>query len=553
MQHQPSDLHPAVLDMHSDLRRGTISRREFLRIATLLGTSAATAYVLAGCGLLSDEHTISNTVRSSRTAIRRGGEIRIGSLVPQAVDHPARLSWVESANQLRQVAEYLTETRADGTTRPWLLEHWDVDEDMKTWTLFLRRGILFNNGDELTADDVLFNFQQWLDPAIQSSMRTLLALSPTNIERVDDYTIRLHLHSPQLGLPESLFHYPAMILHRGFEGNFIDQPVGTGPFLLETYQPGERAVFVRRVDYWRSGADGLPLPYLDRLIYLDLEPVDRVAAMQGGLIDTIVEPSPADWAALSVVPNINILSTRSAQTLVLRMRVDREPWADVRVRNALKLCQDREKILQASFLGQGDLALDAHVAPVHPAYCVQSIPAYDPEGARRLLAEAGYPDGLTVTLTTKNDRSEPELARALRELAAPGGFRINVNIVSPPRYWEQWTEVELGLTSWIHRPLATMTLALGYGSDRQGNPAPWNETHWVNTEFNTLLREAERTLDVDARRTLMCQMQTIMQEQGPVGISYWRHVWNISRAGFHGIQAHPNGYDMFYAVWKDAD
>jgi peptide/nickel transport system substrate-binding protein len=553
MKHQPSKIHPAVLDMQSDMRRGTITRREFLRIATLLGTSAATAYALAGCGLVPGEPTASDTGRPFIPAIRRGGEMKLGSLVPQEVDHPARLAWTESANQLRQVAEYLTETRADGTTRPWLLEDWDADRDMKTWTLFLRRGILFNNGDELTADDVLFNFQQWLDPAIRSSMRTLLPLRSTNIERVDDYTIRLHLDTAQLGLPEHLFHYPAMILHRGFEGNFIEQPVGTGPFVLETYQPGERAVLVRRVDYWRAGADGLPLPYLDRLIYLDLEPVDRVAAMQGGLIDTIVEPGSADWAALSVVPNINILSTRSAQTLVLRMRVDREPWSDVRVRNALKLCQDREKILQASFLGQGDLAIDAHVAPVHPAYCVQPIPEYDPVGARRLLAEAGYPDGLNVTLTTKNDRSEPELARALRELAEPGGFRIDLNILSPPRYWAQWTEVDLGLTMWIHRPLATMTLALGYAGDEQGNPAPWNETHWVDAEFNALLREAERTVNVDDRRALMCQMQTIMQEQGPIGISYWRHVWNISRAGFHGIQVHPNGYDMLYAVWKDAD
>ena len=85
--------------------------------------------------------------------------MKIGSAI-QPIDHPARLSWIEGANQLRQVAEYLTETGPDNITRPWLLERWEPDEDLKTWTLYLRRGIKFNDGQALTADDVIFNFEQ---------------------------------------------------------------------------------------------------------------------------------------------------------------------------------------------------------------------------------------------------------------------------------------------------------------------------------------------------------------------------------------------------------
>jgi peptide/nickel transport system substrate-binding protein len=478
--------------------------------------------------------------------------MKIGTAV-QPIDHPARLSWIEGANQLRQIAEYLTETGPDNITRPWLLERWEPDEDLRTWTLYLRQGIAFNNGQELTADDVIFNFEQWLDPNVGSSMAGLLSyLNKTNIERVDDYTIRLYLNEPQIGVPEHLFHYPGLILSRRFEGDFIEQPVGTGPFTLVEYVEADRASLKRREGYWRTGHDGGSLPYLDELIYIDLEPDERVAAMQGGAIDTLFIPRPSDWEALRNSPDLNIRAASTAETFVLRMRVDQEPWSDPRVRQALKLCQDRAKTLEISYSDQGDLALDAHVAPAHPAFCEKPIPNYDPEQAKALLTEAGYPTGLKVRLTTKNDLGEPKIARLLKKLAAEGGFDIDLNIVEPARYWSEWTEVNLGLTVWGHRPLGTMVLALAYTADANGQPVAWNETHWVDDEFTALLRQAERTLDVETRRTIMCDIEDLMQERGPVGISYWRKTWNITRSDFKNVKTHPAGYDLFYDVWKES-
>ncbi len=541
-------IHPAIFDWQSDLRQGKMSRREFLRLATLLGASVTTAKVLAGCGPLTTPPDASTAL-----SIKRGGTMKIGTAI-QPIDHPARLAWIEGANQLRQAAEYLTETGPDNLTRPWLLESWEADDEVKTWTLHLRPGITFNNGDKLTADDVIFNFEQWLEPDIGSSMASLLSyLDKNGIERVDDYTLRLHLNEPQIGVPEHLFHYPAMILPRRFEGDFIKQPLGTGPFTLVEYLEGEQAVLKRRADYWRLGVDGKSLPYLDELIYLDLAPDQRLAAMQGGAIDTLFVPRPSDWQALQYAPGLTIQAVSTAETFVLRMRVDQEPWQDVRIRQALNLCQDRAKILEISYSDQGDLAFDAHVAPPHPAYCEKPIPKYDPERARSLLAEAGYPTGLKVKLTTKNDLGEPKIARLLKKLAIEGGFEIELNIVEPAKYWSQWTEVNLGLTVWGHRPLDTMVLALAYTADKNGTPVAWNETHWVDEEFTALLRQAERTLDVTKRREIMCQLEDIMQERGPIGISYWRKVWNSTRSEFKNVKAHPTGYDLLYDVWKDAD
>jgi peptide/nickel transport system substrate-binding protein len=549
------DVHAYIPELEELYRQGKVTRREFLRNATLLGLSLASANAfLAGCGGDDDkEEEKAETGAETTSEIKRGGTLT-GSMQLQLLDHPARLSWVEGANVVRQVCEYLTETGPDNITRPYLLEKWEASDDVKTWDLYLRKGVKFNNGDEFSADDVMFTFGEWLNEDVGSSMLGLLAYlgGMQDVEKVDDYHIRLHLQYGDIGVPEHLFHYPAVVLHREFEGDIIKKPVGTGAFMLEEYAEGERAVFKRREDYWKNGADGKPLPYLDEIIYVSTDKDAGVAALQSGQVDTLYDPRPTDFQALKNVSGLTVRSVSTSQCLLVRMRVDLEPWSDNRVRSALKMCQDRAKILQLSYFGEGDLSLDAHIAPVHPAYCEKPIPEYDPEGAKALLeeyaAEKGISLPLKVTLATKNDQAEPEIAQALKELAAPGGFDISLDITEPAGYWDRWTEVDLGITSWTHRPLAVMVLPLAYTKEAIGN---WNETRWTDDEFEGLLREAQATLDVEARRSIYCKLEDIMQERGPIGNSYWKKVWNITSDKFKNVKAHPTAYDLLYDVWKD--
>jgi peptide/nickel transport system substrate-binding protein len=561
-KHQMAKVHPAIPEAYDQLRQGRISRREFLQFSTLLGLSAGMAYFAAACAtapteapaaVATEAPAAAATEAPAMAAIKRGGTFT-RAMELQQIDHPARFSWVQQANVVRHVAEYLTETGSDNVTRPLLLEKWEASEDVKTWTLYLRKGVKFNNGDEFTADDVIFNFGQWLNPDVGSSMLSQLSYltGPQDVEKVDDYTVRLHLTEGNIGVPEHLFHYPANIVHRSFEGDFIKQPIGTGAFTLEEYAEAERAVLKRRADYWKMGEDGQPLPYLDEITYVSMAKDAAVAAVQSGQVDCMYQPRASDWQALKDLPNLQVLTAPTAVTSVLRMRVDVDPWTDQRVINALKMCQDREKIGQLAYYGQVDLGIDAHIAPVHPEYCDKPIPAYDPEGAKKLLADAGYPDGLKVTLATKNDLEEPEYAQALKEQAAAGGFDIQLDITEPSGYWDRWTEVPLGMTSWTHRPLGTQVLRLGYTSDADGKPVEWNETRWVDKEFEDLLTQAEATLDVEARTQIMCQIEDIFMQRGPVGIAYWKSVWNIVPKTFQNIEAHPTEYDLLNEVWKEA-
>ena len=558
-----NDVHPYIPELEDLYLKGKVSRREFLRMATLLGVSVAGATTfLTSCGPTEEATEVpveeATEAPAATEAPPAGGPVRGGtytaSMQLQLLDHPARLSWVEGANIVRQFGEYLTETGPDNITRPYLLEKWEASEDVKTWDLYLKQGIKFNNGDEFNAEDVMFTFGEWLNEDVGSSMLGLLAYlrGMQDVEKIDDYHIRLHLQYGDIGVPEHLFHYPAVVLHRDFEGDIIKKPVGTGAFLLEEYAEGERAVFKRREDYWRNGEDGNPLPYLDELIYVSTDKDAGVAALQGGQVDNVYDPRPTDFNALKDNPNLTVRAASTSQCLLGRMRVDLEPWDDVRVRNALKMCQDRAKILQLAYFNEGDLSIDAHMAPVHPAYCEKPIPEYDPEGAKALLeeyaAEKGLELPLKVTLATKNDQAEPEIAQALKELALPGGFDITLDITEPGGYWDRWTEVDLGITSWTHRPIAVMVLPLAYTEEAIGN---WNETRWTDEEFEGLLREAQGTLDVEARRSIMCKMEDIMQDRGPIFNSFWKSVWNITNSKFKNVKAHPTAYDLLYDVWKE--
>ncbi|MBW1867511.1 MAG: ABC transporter substrate-binding protein, partial [Deltaproteobacteria bacterium] len=255
--------HPWFYELATYMKQGRMDRREFLRYAGALGVSASAAYATAG---------LWNPHRASAATIRRGGVFKISAEVLKLA-HPSQISWGRQADQLQQLLEPLVIIRDDGVPRPYLLENWQASDDLKTWTLNLRRGITWNNGDAFTADDVVFTFKQWMDKAVNSTMRTLFGplMSSSGIEKVNQHQVKLNLDTPSIGVPFFLYDNRALVMnHRTFEGDILKNPVGTGPYTLGKYVPGERAVFKARKDYWQKGADGMPLPYLDEIHFIDL-------------------------------------------------------------------------------------------------------------------------------------------------------------------------------------------------------------------------------------------------------------------------------------------
>ncbi len=535
--------HPYIPELVEQLEQGKLTRREFIRYAALLGMSVGVASQIAG---------LTKPGRAFAARIQRGGRLKVSGAV-QKVTHPAQFSWVAPSNQLRQVAEYLTFTDGNNVTHPYLLKNWEASEDLKTWTLNLHKGIKFNNGDEFTADDVVFTMNQWLDKDVGSSLLGMVGsyLSPTGIEKTDKYQVKLHLNKAEIAVPEHMFHYPALVLnHRTFEGDFIKRPHGTGPYTLELYREGERCVVKRRNDYWKKG-----LPYMDAMEFIDMgrEMPPQIAAIKAGEIDMIDLSDSGGTDVYQVLKddaNVNVMPSTTGQARVLRMRVDMKPWDDNRVRMALKLCQHREKILALAYFGQGRQGQDCHVSPIHPEYCQKPIPKYDPQRAKQLLKEAGYPKGLDVNLAVGSGWTDVvRYAEILKQDAAPAGLRINIQTMPTSQYWEKWTEVDLGITPWTHRPLGTMVLNLAYIADAKGKPVPWNETRWVDKEFSQLLEKANGTLNVDKRRKIFCDLEEIQMTRGSIGIAWWRNVWMVTRNWVQDVRPHPTLYMLFNTVW----
>jgi ABC-type transport system substrate-binding protein len=172
----------------------------------------------------------------------------------------------------------LTRTGPDNLTRPWLLEKWEASEDLKTWTLLLKKGIKWSNAEDLVADHVIWNMKRWIDEKVGSSILGLMSSYMTveveagekdvkgnpkkskkiwadnAIEKVDDHTIRLICRTPQLAVPEHLFHYPALILHPSSKGKFGVGAVGTGAYNMVEYEVNKKVVLKRRDRYWGKPA-----------------------------------------------------------------------------------------------------------------------------------------------------------------------------------------------------------------------------------------------------------------------------------------------------------
>ena len=565
---QPGRIHPAVMESREQLRQGRISRREFLRLATLLGVSVGGAKALAACAPSAANPTAAATTAATAAAtsapaggIKRGGILRVAMQL-QAVSHPVQFSWVEAPNSFRHVFEYLTETDNQNITHPYMLESWEPNDELTEWTLKLRQGIQWykdgQNVEEFVADHVLWNFGQWLDTD-QSAVVGLWSgfLTTNNVEVVDPYTVVLHLDGPKLDVPESLFHYPAMVLHPTFDGDISSgQNASTGPYTLTEYRVKERASIARREGYWQNGADGEPLPYLDGIEFIDLgnEQSAAVNALKSGQVDNLYQLTADNFLALRNDASVKIEGIGSAQVRVLRVRVDQEPWTNNDVRMALKLCQDRQRIVDSAFYGEALIGHDCHVSPVHPEFApIEPLP-YDPDRAKSLLEGAGL-STLDVNVAVGTGWSDiVAYMETLKETAAPAGINIIIDPMPIANYWEIWDQTTVGVTPWTHRPLATMVLPLGYGSDAEGNPlAGWNESKWVDAEFSELVVQAQGTYDLEARRAIMKQIETIQQERGSVGIAYWQTVWEVFNPAFQGITAHPTSYNLWREVWYDPD
>jgi peptide/nickel transport system substrate-binding protein len=558
MARHESKLHPYIPKLVEQVRDGTIDRREFLRTATLLGLSATSAYGALG---LADPFA-----KPAQAATVPGSIYRMAMRVP-ALENPATYSWAYDSLSARLVCDYLTRTGADNVTRPWLVEKWDATEDIKTWTLHLRQDVKWSNGDPLVADHVIWNIKRWIDPAVGSSILGLMASYMTvdvetgekdatgkpkmtkkmwdakAIEKIDDHTIRIKCRVPQLAVPEHLFHYPALILHPSENGKFGKGSIGTAPYSMVEYEVGKKVVAKARQGYW-----GKPVA-IETFEIIDLgdDPGATIAALAAHQVDGMYEADISQIEVLKKMDHLKMYSVTSAQTAVARMQPTHDEWKDPRVRKAMRLALDTPKLLQLAYMGLGAPGEHHHACLVQPDYYKLPFVNQDVAAAKKLLAEAGLPNGFKTEIFCKKDPSWEAIAvQAMAEMWKQIGVEVKINVLPSTQYWDIWNAptAAFAFTSWAHRPLGAMLYGLAY---RTGGV--WNESFWSNKQFDEALEKAEGTYDVEKRREIMKTLEQIMLDDGPASIPLWRAVVTFHDKRLKGFQAHPTNY-FFAEDWS---
>lgn len=471
-----------------------------------------------------------------------GGTLRVGMVAPQVLD-PALGSNDPEVLFNRSQFDYLVEVLPDKSVAPNLAAEWSVSDDGLTYTFTLTDGVTFTDGAAFTSADVVYTFNRL--QAVESPALNLLG--EFEISAPDAQTVVFTLPQPNADFMYGVGDRFALIVRDaalapeapGTDGdvNSTGPFAGTGPFVLSDYQEGERATLTRNENYWKAGQ-----PALDSLEFVFInDPITQVDALRSGQVDFIFKISPEQVAVLESESGINILQQATNQHPVIRMRTDIGPSQDNQVRQAFKLATDREQLNDLVLEGRGIIGNNDPIGPGFGVLFNDQIenPAYDPAAACELLAAAGYPDGLNMTLQTINALGYDQLATVLQQQWAEGCINVEIQVNEEGFYYSDdnpnnWLQAELGITGWGDRPVPQ-----GYLTQAYITGGIYNETHWSDPELDELTAQAGVTADPDARAEIYHQIAEIFAERGPIIVPWFAPIFGAVRENVQGLEMAP--------------
>jgi peptide/nickel transport system substrate-binding protein len=482
---------PNISDAATERELG-ITRRELLRAggggALLLGAGALLGTPLAQA--------------AAGVAGKTGGTLRvgIGGGGPTDSFDAALINGPSSTTRGQVFYETLTWLDGKMAIKNWLCESCVPNATADVWTVRLKQGLEFHNGKTVTAEDVIFSIKRILDPKSGATAAAQLGqLDMKRTRKLDARTVRFVLHTP-VSFFDQVLSDIVYIIPVGYNPK---KPVSTGPWKFVSFSPGRQTVLVPFANYW-----GVK-PKVDKLILLELpDDTARVNALISGQVDVINQVPFQQVPTLKSNANIQTVISETAAWNPITMRVDRAPFSDVRVRQAIRLCMDRKQAVATALFGQGTPASD-YYGRFDPTSGSSLVREPDIAQAKSLLKAAGKQSLKIDLVTSPIAAGIVEACQVLAQNAKAAGININVRKVDVGSYFAQYGKWPFAVDYWVGLPyLVTASLNDGPGATIV------NTTHFNDPGFNKLFRQASKTLDEKKRAPIVHEMQKIQFDRG---------------------------------------
>ena len=437
------------------------------------------------------------------------------------------------------IFEGLTRFGPDGSVNPGLAESWTVSDDGKIYTFNLRKGVKFHDGSDFDAEDVKFSLERIGAEGSTNAQKALYA-DIESVEVVDPNTVKVNLSKPNGNMLFNLAWGDAAIVAPETAENNATNPVGTGAFVFKDWVQGDRVELARNPDYW-----GEPAKLENVTFKFISDPSAAFAAVMAEDVDSFTPfPAPENLAQFDADPRFKLVVGSTEGETILSTNNKMPPLDNPKVREAIAHAIDRQAIIDGAMFGYGT-PIGTHFAPHHPAYVdLTGQSNFDPEKAKALLAEAGFPDGFTTTLKLP----PPSYARRGGEIVASQLRNIGIETEISNLEWAQWLEQvfrgkDYGLTIVSHtEPLDISIYA-----------RPDYYFQYESADFNKIMDDLNNATDPEERNKLLKAAQQKIADDYVNGYLFQLANTGVANAKLQGIWENvpTQALDMTAVYWED--
>jgi peptide/nickel transport system substrate-binding protein len=484
---------------------------------------------VTGVSLAAAQNLLSTGSEAIAQTPKKGGSVRMASNLHGPDDQldPTLFTSTIDYTRGRTIYNSLVQHGNDLTPQPELAESFEPNADATEWTFKLRKDVTWHDGTPFTADDAVYSMNRHTGEDSTSVIKAVLE-SVAEWKKVGPHEMKAVMKTPNADLPIVCGIFQTKIVKDGTKGGGI----GTGPFTLESFEPGVKSVHKRNENYWREGAN------LDAIEITGItDEVARVNALIAGDMQLVTQIDSKAFRQVEAADNVALLSIPAALQMGICVLKNTEPGSNDDFVKGMQYIQDRERIVKRILKGKGSVGNDTPVSAAHgPDFCSE-LPQreFDPDKAKFHFEKSGFKSAEVFVAPVMSGIEDTVLLAQAN--CAKIGFDLQIKKVPTDGYWGAvWMNEPVNVVSWNMRPTAQSQMAIQFGPG-----AAWNDTYWNNDRMGELLSAVLAELDPVKRHAMQCEMQTLIHEGSGMVIPAFSNINDGIASNIMGMPTVPLG------------